>query len=184
MEGEEMMEVRKDGERIKISFPYNPDYITRIKTIEGYRWHPEGRYWSVPYSEFEKLLSVFDGKKLVIDSTIHLDELKKELMLRKYSQRTIKRPKKDRTLPVVLSQEEVFQILSAVSNLKHKAILMLIYSAGLRVSEVVKLKPENIDAERKLIHIKGAKGRKDRYTLLSDIALDMLNEYIQKYIPM
>ena len=58
---------------------------------------------------------------------------------------------------------------------------MLIYSAGLRVSEVVKLKPEDIDTERKLIHIKGAKGGKDRYTLLSDIALDVLNEYVQKY---
>jgi len=51
------------------------------------------------------------------------------------------------------------------------------------VSEIVKLKPEDIDAERKLIHIKGAKGRKDRYTMLSDVALDMLNEYIQKYKP-
>jgi hypothetical protein len=42
MGGKEMIEVRKDGERIKISFPYNPDYITRIKTIGGYRWRPEG----------------------------------------------------------------------------------------------------------------------------------------------
>ena len=85
-----MMEVKKDGGRIKISFPYNPDYIAKIKTIVGYRWHPEGRYWSVPYSEFEKLLSVFDGENLVIDSSIYLDELKKEFVLRKYSQRTIK----------------------------------------------------------------------------------------------
>jgi len=61
----------------------------------------------------------------------------------------IKRPKKDKKLPVVLSREEVFHILSSVSNIKHKAILMLIYSAGLRVSEVVKLKPEDIDVERK-----------------------------------
>ena len=48
---------------------------------------------------------------------------------------------------------------------------------------MVKLKPEDINADRKLIHIKGAKGRKDRYTMLSDVALDMLNEYIQKYKP-
>ena len=58
---------------------------------------------------------------------------------------------------------------------------MLIYSAGLRVSEVVKLKPEDIDAERKLIHIKGAKGRKDRYTMLSDVAMKTLREYQRKY---
>ena len=90
----------------------------------------------------------------------------------------IKRPKKDKKLPVVLSQEEVFQILSSVNNIKHKAILMLIYSAGLRVSEVVKLKPGDINAERKLIHIKGAKGRKDRYTILSDTAMDTIGLYI------
>jgi len=57
-----------------------------------------------------------------------------------------------------LSKEEVARILSNVDNIKHKAILMLVYSAGLRVSEVVKLKPEDIDSDRKLILIKGAKG--------------------------
>ncbi len=58
-----------------------------------------------------------------------------------------------------MSKEEVARILSNVDNIKHKAILMLVYSAGLRVSEVVKLKPEDIDSDRKLILIKGAKGR-------------------------
>ncbi|MCK4736161.1 MAG: tyrosine-type recombinase/integrase [Methanophagales archaeon] len=58
---------------------------------------------------------------------------------------------------------------------------MLMYSAGLRVSVVVKLKPEDIDTDRKMIQIKGWKGRKDRYTILSDIALDGLNEYIRNY---
>ena len=57
----------------------------------------------------------------------------------------IKKPKKDKKLPIVLSQEEISRILSSVSNLKHKVILMLVYSAGLRVSEVVKLKIEDID---------------------------------------
>ena len=65
----------------------------------------------------------------------------------------IKRPRKDKKLPVVLNQNEISRILSSVSNIKHKAILMLIYSAGLRVSEVVKLKIEDIDAGRKMIHI-------------------------------
>ena len=65
---------------------------------------------------------------------------------------------------------------------QHQAQVNIIF-CRLRVSEVVKLKPEDINADRKLIHIKGAKGRKDRYTMLSDVALDMLNEYIQKYKP-
>jgi site-specific recombinase XerD len=78
----------------------------------------------------------------------------------------IKRPRKDKKLPVVLSQEEISKILSSVGNVKHKAILMLIYSSGLRLSEVVKLRVEDIDSQRMLVHIKEAKGRKDRYTIL------------------
>jgi len=90
-----------------------------------------------------------------------------------------RRPKKDKKLPVVLSREEVSRILSSVGNIKHRTILMLVYSAGLRVSEVVKLRPEDIDENRKLIHIRGAKGRKDRYTLLSEKALKTLKLYIR-----
>jgi site-specific recombinase XerD len=83
----------------------------------------------------------------------------------------------------VLTKQEVSRILSAVSNIKHRVILMIVYSAGLRVSEVVKLKVEDIDSQRKLIHIKGAKGRKDRYTLLSDMALQALRQYYTEYRP-
>ncbi len=60
---------------------------------------------------------------------------------------------------------------------------MLIYSAGLRVGEVVKLKPEDIDNRRMLIRIKGAKGRKDRYTIFSETALDVLRKYWREYKP-
>jgi len=76
------------------------------------------------------------------------------------------RPRKERKLPTVLSQDEVGQILQTIKNLKHRAIMVLVYSAGLRVSEIVKLWVEDIDSNRHLIHIKGAKGRKDRYTVL------------------
>jgi site-specific recombinase XerD len=95
----------------------------------------------------------------------------------------IKRPKKDKKLSVVLSQEEVSKILSSISNIKHKAILMLIYSSGLRVGEIVKLRVVDIDFERKLIHIKDAKGRKNRYTILSDKAAEILREYLREYKP-
>jgi len=95
----------------------------------------------------------------------------------------VKRPKKDKKLPVVLSKEEVAKIPDSVDNIKHKAILMLVYSAGSRVGEVVKLKPEDIDSKRMLIHIKGSKGRKDRYTILSESVLKILREYWQQYKP-
>ena len=95
----------------------------------------------------------------------------------------VRRPRKDKKLPVVLSKEEVAKIINSVDNLKHKTILMLTYSAGLRVGEVVRLQIEDVDSKRMLIHIKGAKGRKDRYTLLSEIALEILREYWRKYKP-
>ncbi|MDA8339007.1 MAG: tyrosine-type recombinase/integrase [Nitrospiraceae bacterium] len=104
-------------------------------------------------------------------------------MLKKKFIYEVKRPRKDKKLPVVLSAEEVAKILNSVDNLKHKAILMLVYSAGLRVGEVVRLKPEDIDSKRMLIHIKGAKGRKDRYTLLSEKTLEVLREYWRQYKP-
>lgn len=94
----------------------------------------------------------------------------------------VPRPKKEFKLPIVLSRDEVFKIFNSVSNPKHKAILMLIYSAGLRVSEVVSLRPEDVDVDRKMIYIRSAKGNKDRYTLLSEKALDVLNNYKNKYV--
>lgn len=83
----------------------------------------------------------------------------------------IPRPKGEKKLPVLLSQKEVMKILNYLQNQKHRTILYLTYSAGLRVSEVVNLKLENINFDRMLIHIVQAKGRKDRYTILSEFAL-------------
>jgi len=95
----------------------------------------------------------------------------------------IKRPKKDKKLLVVLSKEEVKRILKATSNIKHQAILMLMYSGGLRVGEIIRLRPEDIDVNRKLIHIRASKGRKDRYSSLSNVALQTLREYWEKEKP-
>lgn len=72
---------------------------------------------------------------------------------------SLPRPKKEKKLPDILSQEDVLKIFSCVENLKHKTLLMLIYSAGLRVGEAVRLKISDIDSKRKLIHLRNAKGR-------------------------
>jgi len=95
----------------------------------------------------------------------------------------VRRPKKDKKLPTVLSQEEVARVLTSLENLKHRTLLMLVYASGLRVSEVVKLRVEDIDRDRMLLNIRGAKGRKDRCTMLSHTALETLNEYLEKYKP-
>ena len=265
-----------------MAFRYNPEFVEKIKTIQGHRWNPKEKLWNFPDSDgtLDKILKVFEGEEIQIDPSLqtqlphpviantttpplslrgtksrgnlsqNFDDLKRELLSRKYSYRTvkgyiyynrdflhfigkepaaindsdikdyllylaeerqsatstlnqainalkfyygsmlkkkflheIKRPRKDKKLPVVLSKEEVAKILNSVDNVKHKAILMLVYSAGLRVGEVVKLKPEDIDSKRMLVFLKGAKGRKDRYTLLSETTLKTLREYWRKYKP-
>ena len=96
---------------------------------------------------------------------------------------SIPRPKSEKRLPSILSEQEVSNLFRAVDNLKHKTMLMLVYSAGLRVSEVVRLKPEDIDPDRRLIHVHAAKGKKDRVTLLSDTALQYVKVYLIRYAP-
>lgn len=90
------------------------------------------------------------------------------------------RPKREEKLPNVLSKEEVLAIFQSAQNLKHRALLTLAYSAGLRVSEVVSLRVTDIDSKRMLIHVRQGKGRKDRYTILSQVALETLRNYAKK----
>jgi len=91
------------------------------------------------------------------------------------------RPMKEHKLPDVLNEEEVVRIFNAVSNLKHRTMLMLAYASGLRVSEVVSLKVEDFDIDRNMIHIRGAKGKKDRYTLLPVSLKETLHRYWKEY---
>lgn len=93
------------------------------------------------------------------------------------------RPKKPTKLPNILSEDEVYRLLGALDNIKHRAILYLAYSAGFRLSEVVNLKLTDIDSERMLIHIRNAKGYKDRYVHLSTVLLGNLRLYFVKYKP-
>lgn len=95
----------------------------------------------------------------------------------------IPRPKIEKRLPVVLSPEEVKGILNQVKNRKQKIILMTIYSAGLRLSEALNLKVKDIDSSRMQIRIEQAKGKKDRYTLLSDVLLHKLRKYYREEKP-
>lgn len=95
----------------------------------------------------------------------------------------LRRPSKDKALPVVLSVAEVKAILVATTNLKHKTMLSLIYSAGLRVAEAAALKIGNIDRHRRQITVRRGKGRKDRVTLLSNSFATLLDRYVAEYSP-
>ena len=95
----------------------------------------------------------------------------------------IERQRKENYLPEVLSEEEVVAILKAITNLKHKALIMTIYSGGLRISELINLKIRDIDSDRMQIRIQQSKGKKDRYTLLSKKTLITLRLYFKEYKP-
>ena len=95
----------------------------------------------------------------------------------------VHRPKREKLLPNVLSRQEIKAILEAHGNLKHKTMLSLIYSAGLRRSELLNLKPGDIDSARQIITIRQAKGKKDRIVPLSERILNMLRDYYKAYKP-
>jgi len=93
----------------------------------------------------------------------------------------IDRPKRTRTLPKVISEQEVLRMLHATINLKHKSILATIYSTGLRRSELINLRKQDIWFDKKMIFIRAAKGKKDRTSVLSDSLVSVLNKYLELY---
>ena len=102
---------------------------------------------------------------------------------KKYLKVNFKRPRKEKKLPRVIDSKLILERLNQIQNLKHKAILTITYSVGLRVSEVINLKINDIDSNRMIIHIKNAKGRKDRVVPLSENVLQLLREYYKQYQP-
>jgi site-specific recombinase XerD len=95
----------------------------------------------------------------------------------------INRPRREQKLPSVLSEEEILKVISVTTNLKHKAILVTIYSCGLRLSELLNLKITDIQSDRHIVLIRGAKGNKDRNTVLSDTTIALLRKYYIAYKP-
>jgi integrase/recombinase XerD len=91
--------------------------------------------------------------------------------------------KRPRQLPIVLNCDEVARLLKVTYNLKHRALLMVAYSAGLRVGEAVRVKVSEVDSRRMQIRVTAGKGAKDRYTLLSETALTVLREYFRAFKP-
>ena len=95
----------------------------------------------------------------------------------------IERPRKESKLPTVISKEEVLSIIGSTNNIKHKCIIKLLYSSGLRRSELLNLKLADVDSKRMLIRVQGSKGNKDRHTLLSQTVLEDLRIYFREWKP-
>jgi len=144
-----------------------PDKITE-EMIDDYLLHLKNHKHSAPNSRGTIVTGLRFFYRNVLEKELAVDYLVR------------KRPRK---LPTVLTQKEIWAIISAPENLKHRLLLMTTYSAGLRASEVTHLKPEHIDSDRMLIKVEDGKGGKDRYTLLSVKLLKQLRNYYRKYRP-
>jgi site-specific recombinase XerD len=106
-----------------------------------------------------------------------------KLLKRPAEQYDLPRPKKEQKLPAVFSEAEIKKMIEACENLKHRSMLCLAYAAGLRVSEIVNMKLNDIDSKRMVICIRQSKGRKDRQVMLSPKLLELLREYFKQYRP-
>ena len=176
-----LMELRLKG----YSFKTQKSYLSHIKKFVDFHNRDPIEISSEEINKY--LLHMLDAKQNA-HSYVNQAVSAIKLMYSKVYNDTNKvinlpRPKKELKLPEILSPSEVIRILESVENIKHRAILFIVYSAGLRVGEVVRLKITDIDSERMMIHIVQGKGRKDRYTLLSQLALEELRCYVKRYKP-
>lgn len=165
------------------------------RTIKVYKQHAEKllHYLRKCPLDLEKeevndfLMYLIDEKKVSLGyynvSISSMGALFKYVLKKPQVWEDIERPKREHKLPTVMSEEEVRKLLLSIRNLKHRAILMLTYASGLRVSEVVSLEERDIHRNRGVLHIVGGKGRKDRYSILSKAALRSLDDYIISYKP-
>jgi site-specific recombinase XerD len=147
----------------KIKDPYQVTTKQIIEFLESYNFKSTSQQ-----NQYIGCLKLF-AKYILNKKDIHLSK--------------IERPRNEKKLPKVIDGDLIKEKLSKIENIKHKAILTLTYSVGLRVSEIVNLKIEDIDSKRMIIHIKNAKGRKDRIVPLSQTVLELLREYFKKYKP-
>lgn len=188
----------------KAGIKYVPEEYLQKLELKNYSLNTCKTYVSL----FEKFINFFNKKELVelseldvrqymlyliqehksnsyINQTINSIKFYYEVVMgmpnRFYS---IERPRKRQRLPKVLAKEYILRMIDRTKNIKHKCIIGLLYSSGLRRGELINLKIEDIDSSRMVIHIKDAKGNKDRYTLLSETTLCYLREYFIIYRPL
>jgi len=96
----------------------------------------------------------------------------------------IQRPKKEKSLPTVLAKSEIVRMINSTDNLKHKLVIQVLYSTGLRVDELRNLEIDQIDFERKSVFVKAGKGRKDRITIIAQTVLENIGKYLLAYQPL
>ena len=140
--------------RITASFPYDPQIIKNVKSVQGYRWHPDRKVWSFPYSDesFDKVLKVFAGKNIRSDQIVQLEP-----------------PTRDEV-------KSLFEFLESDNLL----IAQILYGGGLRLQECLRLRIKDIDFASAQIVLRNAKGFKDRITMLPQILTQPLRRHLKR----
>lgn len=177
--------------------------FTEMMNMKGYSEQTKTSYWW-HWGKFKYFKNDVHETRLssqdINDYLVHLNNQKvsesffnqsvngirfffKYVLNKKIKDYLVVRPKKSKTAKIILSDEEIQKTFDVCTNIKHKAIISLMYGSGLRVSEVVNLKIENIDSKNMVIWIKQSKGKKDRMAILTQPTLELLRKYFKEYKP-
>lgn len=183
-----MTELRRKFERYLILRRYSPKtnaaYINAIKSLARYHRKSPDRLINSQIQDY--LLYMLKERRLSWSTcNVHFSAIKcfyGDFLRRKTDVSIPPRPRQ-KQISLALSKDDVRKIIFSCTNLKHRTMLLTVYGAGLRVSEVVKLQPVHIERSRKMIRVEQGKGRKDRYTILPDHLLNALEEYWRQYRP-
>jgi integrase/recombinase XerD len=183
-----MTELRRKFERYLIFRRYSPKtntaYINAIKSLAKYHRKSPDR---LSNRQIQDYLHYLLKERQLSWSTcnVHFSAIKCFYgdFLKRRTELSIPPRPRQKQISLALSRDEVTKIIFSCTNLKHRALLLTVYSAGLRVSEAVKLQPVHIERSRKMIRVEQGKGRKDRYTVLSDRLVNTLEEYWRVYRP-
>ncbi|MCP3942766.1 MAG: tyrosine-type recombinase/integrase [Desulfobacteraceae bacterium] len=183
-----MTELRRKFENHLILRRYSPKtstaYVNAVKSLAKYYRLSPDRLTDNQVQDY--LLYLLKEKRLAWNTcNVHFSGIKHfytSILKRDITLFLPPRPR-IKKICLALSKDEVRKLIFSCTNLKHRTLLLTVYSAGLRVSEVVKLEPSHIERSRKMLRVEQGKGRKDRYTLLSDQLLEALGEYWREYRP-
>ena len=183
-----MTELRQEFERFLTLKRYSPktkeSYINAVNSLARYYWLSPEKLNNRQIQDYLHYL-IKDRGLAWSTCNVHFSAIKcfYDVFLRIPTEVSIPPRPRQKQLSIALSEEEVKKIIYSCTNLKHRTLLLAVYSAGLRVSEAVKLQPVHIERSRKMIRVDQGKGRKDRYTLLSDQFLETLEQYWRSYRP-
>ncbi len=175
----EVLQIKKYSEQTIKSYAYHLEVFLQFKKDRHYTYLS-----SQDVKDYLAVLSTTDKSESFVNQAINsIRCLFKYILNRQLKAHLVIRPKKAKTNPILLSDEELSNLFKVCTNKKHLAIIYLMFGAGLRVSEVINLKIQDIDSKCMLIYIRAGKGKKDRAIMLDKNVLEVLRDYFREYKP-